>query len=165
MYRLLNRYSPINSDCGFMCGAACCMQSDEDMGIFMLPGEEQVHDMTDTWLTWTQEDPAEYDLSGFEDTPLFFAQCSGPAACKREIRPIQCRTFPLMPYIDEDGRLEMIYDDRELPYSCALIDIEIPLNDDFVKATRTVWRHLMRDRRIYYMVEADSEALRQAMNE
>ena len=54
------------------------------------------------------------------------------------MRPFQCRTFPLTPHITEDGILTLIYNDEDLPYSCPLIDEEIPLNDDFVRATYTV---------------------------
>ena len=71
----------------------------------------------------------------------------------------------LMPYISEYGELIMIYNDNELPYACPLIEDEIPLNDDFVRATRTVWKHLLRDRRIRDMVEQDSELLREALAE
>ena len=46
----------------------------------------------------------------------------------------------------------------DLPYRCPLIEEELPLNDDFVQATETVWKHLIRDRRIYDMVKEDSQA-------
>lgn len=56
-----------------------------------------------------------------------------------------------------EGELIMIYDDTEVPYACPLIEETLPLNDDFVKATTTVWRHLIRDPLIYDLVKADSE--------
>ena len=57
----------------------------------------------------------------------------------------------------------MIYNDNELPYLCPLIEEEIPLNDSFVKATHTAWKHLLRDHRIYDLIWADSEELREAL--
>lgn len=97
IYRLLDRVSPVDYDCGTLCGAACCMvesEPDMEMGIYLLP---------------------------------------------------------------EEGELIMIYDDTEVPYACPLIEETLPLNDDFVKATTTVWRHLIRDPLIYDLVKADSE--------
>ena len=45
-----------------------------------------------------------------------------------------------------------------LPYHCPLIEEEIPLNDDFVKATYTVWKHLIKDPLIRDLVIMDSRA-------
>ena len=47
--------------------------------------------------------------------------------------------------------------DEELPYKCPLLDGNIMLNEDFVKATYTVWAHLIRDPLIYDLVEMDSK--------
>ena len=142
-YRLLNRVNVLDMDCGTVCGAACCQSdaADEEMGIFLLPGEELLHEDAD------------------EDN---FISCSGPENCDRAMRPMQCRTFPLMPYINESGSLEILYDDNELPYACPLIEDEVPLNNDFVRATATVWKHLLRDRRIYDLVWQDSEDIRRS---
>lgn len=166
-YRLLDRYSPIDGDCGLMCSAACCMSAsgchDEEMGIYMLLGEDLIHDKNNSCLSWNAESSDEYGFPESWDETFWFVKCSGPPSCDRKLRPLQCRTFPLMPYISEDGELMMIYNDNELPYECPLIESEIPLNDDFVRATRTVWKHLLRDQRIRDMVEQDSKLLREAL--
>ncbi len=166
-YRLLDKYSPLDGDCGLMCSAACCMSAsgchDEEMGIYMLPGEDFIHDKNNSCLSWNTERSEEYGFPESWDESFWFVKCAGPSTCDRKLRPLQCRTFPLMPYISEDGELMMIYNDNELPYKCPLIENEIPLNDDFVRATRTVWKHLLRDRRIRDMVEQDSELLREAL--
>ena len=165
IYRLLNRVSPIDSDCGLLCGAACCTAEREgsDMGIYLLPGEDKVHDKNDSWLKWTSEDAEEYDFPESWKGKVFFVNCNGPMECKRDIRPMQCRTFPLSPHITEDGELLMLYNDMELPYRCKLIDEEIPLNDSFVKATTTVWSHLIEDPLIYDLVREDSKAREEAI--
>ena len=48
IYRLLDRVSPIDGDCGRLCGAACCTCGDaekdgteEDLGIYLYPGEHK----------------------------------------------------------------------------------------------------------------------------
>ena len=73
------------------------------------------------------------------------------------MRSIQCRTYPLAPHIDDYGRLSLIYNVSDLPYVCPLIEDKITLNRDFIQATYTVWKHLIRDPLIYDMVEMDSQ--------
>jgi hypothetical protein len=58
-----------------------------------------------------------------------------------------------MPVIGKDGELELIYDDTALPYSCPLIESQAQLSEDFVQATRTVWKHLIKDPLIYDFVK------------
>ncbi len=59
--------------------------------------------------------------------------------------------------MDEDGNLYMIYHSGELPYPCPLLNGEIPLNEDFIKATYEAWATLIQDPLIYDLVELDSE--------
>ena len=174
IYRLLNRVSPQDYDCGTLCGAACCTAEKDDaiaigsshggeqskeleMGIYLLPGEDKIHDKHDTWLRWSAEDAEDYEFPESWRGKMFFVQCDGPNKCKRELRPMQCRTFPLAPHIDDAGELSLVYNDMELPYNCPLIYDEIPLNDSFVRATFTVWQHLIKDPLIYDLVRMDSE--------
>ncbi len=160
IYRLLNRVSPINADCGILCGSACCTvsgdYSDEMMGIYLYPGEEKIHDSDCGWLTWTVEKAEDYDFPDSWSGNIYFVRCKTPPFCPRNMRPFQCRTFPLAPHITEEGVLTLIYNDETLPYRCPLIDEKTPLNDDFIKATYTVWSHLIRDPLILDLVEAES---------
>ena len=57
----------------------------------------------------------------------------------------------------------MLYNDNELPYLCPLIEEEIPLNNSFVKATHTAWKHLLSNPGIYDLIWADSEELREIL--
>ena len=158
IYRLLDKVSPIDSDCGLLCDAACCAQdSGDDMGIYLLPGEEAVHDKND-WKNWSEEDAQDYEFPASWTGTVCFIKCKNSPHCDRSKRPIQCRSFPLVPHLRPDGELVMVYNDFELPYSCPLIEDEIPLNDDFVQATATVWKHLIRDQRIFDLVLEDSIA-------
>lgn len=70
---------------------------------------------------------------------------------------MQCRTFPLTPHIDENEVLSLVWNDIELPYQCPLIEEEFPLDPNFIKATYTCWKHLIRDPLIYDLVKQDSE--------
>ena len=158
IYRLLDKVSPVDYDCGNLCNAACCAKdSGDDMGIFLMPGEESVHSKND-WKNWTEENPEECGFPESWDAPVCFVKCKTPPFCDRNKRPIQCRSYPLVPHLKPDGELIMVYNDYDLPYTCPLIEDEIPLNDDFVQATATVWKHLIRDQRIFDLVLEDSIA-------
>ncbi len=163
IYRLLDRVSPVPFDCGRICGAACC-QSDEadELGLYLLPGEEKIHDRRDGWLTWEMQSTDELDLPASWNGRVCFVRCGGPKHCRRELRPIQCRTFPLRPRIlkegedgtdivfrEEGSELVLVRNREPLPYSCPLIEGEAELDPAFVRATYTVWKHLIRDPLIY----------------
>ena len=49
-YRLLDRVSPVDFDCGTICGAVCCGRPEDDMGIYLLPGEEKIHSRRETFF-------------------------------------------------------------------------------------------------------------------
>lgn len=173
IYRLLDRVSPIDDDCGRLCGAKCCtctyepedidyhgegdVNADGYMGLFLLPGEEKIHEGEEDWIDWGYIMAEDYCYPDSWEGKVYMIQCRTAPVCPREKRPIQCRTFPLAPHIDEDGVFHIILYCDELPYSCPLISDGIELNEDFIQATYTVWRHLLRDPRIFDLVEADSE--------
>ena len=76
-------------------------------------------------------------------------------------RDLGCYGGPaLTPHLDENGLLTLIYNDEELPYRCPLIEDRIELTPEFVRATYTVWSHLLRDPLIYDLVAMDSAARR-----
>ena len=176
IYRLLDRVSPLEYDCGTLCGAACCTterngeQSDgsdpegsSEMGIYLLPGEDKIHDRNDDWLSWSAEEAEDYDFPDSWRGKVYFVKCGGPGKCKRKLRPIQCRTFPLVPHITEDDELLLIYNDMELPYRCPLIDDEMAIDERFFRATYTAWSRLIEDPLIYDLVKMDSEAREESL--
>ena len=156
IYRLLDRVSPVPFDCGIVCGAACCL-AEGDVGIYLLPGEDKIHVKKAGWLEWTTQDTEDYDFPPSWKGKVYFVKCKTPPRCPRQLRPIQCRTFPLMPVIGEDGELQLIYDNTKLPYSCPLIESRAELSESFVRATATVWKHLIRDPLIYDLVKMNGQ--------
>ena len=158
IYRLLDRVSPVRFDCGTICGAACCTAAkyDDSLGIMLLPGEDKVHDRNDGWLTWEPLITNEYEFPESWDGKVWFVRCQTPPKCPREKRPIQCRSFPLLPHISEDGEISLVYNDFDLPYVCPMIEEETELDERFIKATFTVWKHLVCDPLIYDLVWKES---------
>ena len=164
IYRLLDRVSPIQGDCGTLCGHACCdcgdLISDEAkdfaLGMYLLPGEEKVYTRKENWLLWNIDAVENYLFPASWRGMVYFVRCRNAPHCVRKLRPIQCRTFPLAPHITEDGFFHLILNNDKLPYTCPLVAERIPLNPDFIQATFTVWKHLLQEPMIYDLVKMDS---------
>jgi len=160
IYRLLDAVSPIDGDCGRLCGSICCLCDEENdgdsLGIYLLPGEEKIFSGDESWLEWSWEYAEDYEFPDSWHGKVYFLKCLNAPFCQRDMRPLQCRIFPLTPHLDEDGMLFMIYQSGQLPYTCPLISQRIELNADFIKANLTVWKHLIRDPLIYDLIEMDS---------
>ena len=158
IYRLLDKVQTEVFDCGTLCGSACCMagstghDESREMGIYLFPGEELLLNEPDYDSSWMEVEiisPKENSFPPSWTGPVYFLKCLNPPRCPRRWRPLQCRTFPLKPVIDENGVLEMIWNDDDLPYKCPLIEGSWPVHDDFYRATYTVWKHLAADERIF----------------
>lgn len=128
------------------------------MGIYLLPGEEKIHSRDESWLTWSAEQAEDYEFPESWKGKVFYVKCIDPPHCPREKRPIQCRTFPLLPHLSEEGELTLVYNDMELPYCCPLIEEEMEVDPRFIQATWTVWNRLVQDPLIRDLVEMDSRA-------
>ena len=167
IYRMLEEVSPVPYDCGMICRAACCDpdRKGEDLGIYLLPGEEKVHDRHDSWMIWSKEKAENFDFPDSWKGTIYFLKCADPMKCRRDRRPIQCRTFPLLPDIDENGVLSLVFDDTPLPYSCPLIESKAELNADFIEVTKKAWEMLIKDPLIYDYVKAESEKRRERKND
>lgn len=157
IYRLLNYITPLTTDCGKLCDAVCCISDDENMGIYLLPGEDKVFTEEDDWIEWNYDYAEDYDFPSSWSGKVYFVRCKTAPICPREKRPLQCRTFPLSPHIFDDGRLGLIWFSSELPYSCPLIENHMELEPKFIKAVHTVWKRLITDPLIYDLILQDSQ--------
>ena len=99
-YAAIGERTPLCSDCGALCGAACC-ESDGDGqgGVDLLPGEIELIGNAE-WME-TSHDPR-------MDAEMIV--CT--AMCEREKRPFLCRVFPLSPVVGRDGRWTVRMDAR-----------------------------------------------------
>ena len=156
IYRLLNYITPLSSDCGALCGAACCTNTEEDLIIYLLPGEEKLFDRKEDWLVWDFDYAEDYDFPDSWHGKVYYVKCKTAPVCPREMRPLQCRFFPLAPHLTGDGVLHLIRYPGELPYVCPLLEADAALEPRFIKAVYTVWKHLIREPLIYDLVEYDS---------
>ncbi|MBO8169589.1 MAG: hypothetical protein H0Z35_10450 [Thermoanaerobacteraceae bacterium] len=150
IYALTNKVNPVDFDCGTICAKACCNQPG-DLGIYLLPGEEQLIENV-SWLTFERHRAYEYDFPpSWRGKQVIFAKCSG--ACQRHLRPIQCRTFPAAPHIHA-GKLYLIRETLELPYHCPLL--ECTLKREYLHNLHQAWKLLIRAPLIKDLVAWDS---------
>ena len=143
IYRMLDDVSPVPFDCGSICGKACCISENEGDGIFLLPGEEKLHRKED-WKSWEVVDPVHFFVPEVWDKKAVFVTCGMNGLCKRQMRPIQCRTFPLAINII-DGKAVVEKNGMSLGYCCPLVEQEAGLDPKFVETTRRVWDILIKD--------------------
>ncbi len=127
IYALWDNATPIDGDCGQLCSSVCCKEISEcpaellnpdffseyegdsdEMGIYLLPGEEQVCAQDTSCFCITKDDPAEYNFPESWTEPVYFVKCHGPENCRRDVRPIQCQTHPKQPHPRADGTLKLI---------------------------------------------------------
>jgi len=90
--------TPMLTDCGLRCGAACCSpDEDEQGGVYLFPGEEPLLNGA-PWGHFESDDFA----------PMLV--CDGP--CDRDHRPLACRIFPLTPVRNAEGKWTVRMDIR-----------------------------------------------------
>lgn len=103
-YALLNNVTPCLSDCGARCGAVCCKDSEAGTGMYLYPGEENMYKALPDW--------ASIEPSGFFSLGKEVPILSCPGKCDRDLRPLACRIFPLIPYKKSGENMKIIFDPR-----------------------------------------------------
>ena len=132
---LLADLTPLKTDCGRLCAAACC-QGDEETGMLLFPGEEAFYKD----CAFGRVIPAEFSLGG-KTAKLFV--CKG--RCERENRPLACRLFPLFLKFKDDGTTKLRMDTRAKAV-CPLTDYGIKsLDPQFKQAARKAYDLLLED--------------------
>ena len=96
-YKILDGLTPLRSDCGRLCDAACC-KGDDDTGMLLFPGEAELFEGADDFVIKKQ---GELDV----------VICNGH--CNREQRPLSCRIFPLA-IVYDGSRTKVIADHRSI---------------------------------------------------
>lgn len=160
IYSLLDNVSPLDFDCGCLCDEACCVydkdNTDVALGLYLMPGEELMYEDSDDFnLFYIPSDEVDFPHTWSDD--IFMVECINPPHCDRSIRPIQCRTFPLVAHITEDNKFHLILDEEEFPYKCPIIEDDIKLNEDFIETTYNVWNILIRNPIVYDLIRDESK--------
>ncbi len=153
IYKLFDSCTPIKADCGQLCDKACC-KGDDDCGMYLFPGEKEVYKLlSPDWVKIEQSDFTYMADNKEHSVPI--ALCSG--VCDRFQRPLACRIFPLTPYINSDGVLDIIVDPRAKRL-CPLSRV-FSLDEferDFVSKTESVFRLLTKNRYVREFIKEHS---------
>ena len=132
---LLESLTPLKTDCGRLCQAACC-QGDDATGMLLFPGEETLYES----CAFAEVLPLDYTLGGTQAKLLV---CKG--RCERENRPLACRLFPLFLKFKGDGVTKLRMDVRARAV-CPLTDYGIKaLDPDFKQAARAAYDLLLEE--------------------
>lgn len=157
---LLADVTPLEFDCGTLCGHKCCTDFEPNVGVYLLPGELEFFDGSEEWAAWQFHSTAIYEFapSWEKHGQIPFLMCTN--LCQRSKRPLECRTYPLVPYLHEDGRLEMRYG----PWAegvCPLVtEYRLDqLQPEFVAAAQKAWEVLLQDPDIMDHVQWSSRQL------
>lgn len=165
LYGRLENITPLADDCGRLCGKKCCSPREEGLGIYLFPGEEKLFPGGEGWYRVMEYGPGAEYFTG--DRGLMIS-CTG--MCPRERRPMACRLFPMAPYINKAGQLEIIYD-RDALFICPLVrsgDVKT-IDRSFLEAVRQVWEELaeegeVRESVLDYSARTDRQAADPWMN-
>ncbi|MDO4548533.1 MAG: hypothetical protein Q4D04_10565 [Clostridia bacterium] len=119
--------TPLKSDCGLMCGSACCRPDDDGQGGVMLLPTEVAGD----WGHVVESDRCRVLV------------CD--KMCERPSRPFLCRVFPLAPVLCKDGAWKARMDARSRAM-CPIYRSGIAgLDRVFVKAVERAFNILSKD--------------------
>lgn len=129
---ILAHITPLNRDCGQLCGHACCQGPG---GMVLYPGEAALYARLPKGFQITRDD-------GFlPDARLL--TCQG--ICDRDTRPLACRIFPLQFIITPTGEGDVRLDPRAWQM-CPLMSSGITgLAPAFVQAGREAAAILAKD--------------------
>lgn len=143
-YDLLDDTTPLgNRDCGRTCGRICCTDYEEDVGMYLFPGEQAMYSAKELWFHIEHSTCAEEDIFPYDDTPVEVFLCHG--RCPRHMRPLACRLFPLTPILRPDGVFTLHYPLGAYPI-CPLTQADPgSLHRNFRRAVRQVYGELLTD--------------------
>ena len=133
---MLDALTPLKTDCGRLCGGACC-QGDEQTGMLLFPGEDALY----AECGFARVLDADFSL-GSESARLLV--CHG--TCPRAERPLACRLFPLFLRFDAQGGTRVVLDPRARAV-CPLTDYGMKaLDPEFKQAARRAYDLLLEDK-------------------
>lgn len=137
IYKMLDNITPLSVDCGKLCKNACCAVSEEITGMYLFPFEEKMYSPMPDWGKIYDTD---FVTKNGKEINLF--TCDGH--CEREKRPLSCRIFPLVPYI-EKGKVKLVMDPRGKGMCPLAQTMRVDeLNPEFVKAVEKAMKKCMK---------------------
>ncbi|MBE6782846.1 MAG: hypothetical protein E7536_02390 [Ruminococcaceae bacterium] len=129
VYNILKSVTPIETDCGRLCDCECC-KGDNQTGMLLFPGEESRYNNNSNFKIIRSEDNKNIVV------------CSGK--CDRNLRPISCRIFPLIPVVDNNKIY--VFDDPRAKGICPLLYDQMALDRKFEKSVYKAGKMLLKNK-------------------
>lgn len=151
VWNKLEAITPLMGDCGRLCDKKCCRGTEHD-GMLLFPGEEFLYEDMDSG--WFQIADSHIALSDGYKIKLLV--CRGE--CPRKYRPLSCRIFPIIPYINEGGRVEFRLDLRSLGICPVVFNPrENPVEEEFIEALYRAFPPLLKNDAVVDFIEILSQ--------
>lgn len=161
-YELMNE-PIIDGNCGELCDYHCCRsnQIDKDrLGIYLLPFEFEA--MQDSMDADYEVHSSKKYVMPIQIKKLYYIFCDGPQGCMRGLRPIQCRTYPFEPHIDNDVLYLVI--EKDQIHNCPLLSRQELWRWEFVKGIYDGWELLLKIPKINHYITELSKARNEKFN-
>lgn len=142
----------IAGNCGELCGYHCCRRIDGDgnrLGMYCLPLEYEY--MQAAVVTDYEVHSQKHYKMAPKIKKMYYIYCHLAEGCLRDHRPIQCRTFPFEPHLD-NGVFSLVIEKDQL-HHCPLITRRSEWRQAFVDGVFNGWLELLKIPIIKYHVE------------
>ena len=130
LYKMLYDVTPLKKDCGVLCDAACCKDGEEEAGMLLFPGEEQL--LSDADFAKIEDSNSEIGKTSEAKLYVSNAECA-------------CRIFPLLPYRHAGEPLKLIMDPRARGMCPLSRSLEVSqLEPEFVSRVQKVAERILQ---------------------
>jgi len=155
LYEIIGTRTPVKADCGLLCQKACCI-GDSETGMYLYPGEEQLYAEGVAFGKVFKSDFCYKFEKRYKQVNIFI--CDRP--CDRERRPLACRVFPFVPYVDSEGNAEIILDPRaDIVCPLALHGDEVDFDEKFLDRLLEAFSAGLEDDEFAAFVKAQSKLI------
>lgn len=141
-YELMNQ-PVVEGNCGELCGYHCCRRKEstgERLGMYLLPLEFEYVQKA-VVKSYEVHSNLIYDMPP-KVKKLYYIFCHEETGCLRDFRPVQCRTYPFEPHL-EDGEFSLVIE-RDQIHDCPLLKSIPEWRQAFIDGIYEGWLELMK---------------------
>ncbi len=142
----------IAGNCGECCGYHCCRRIDADgkrLGMYLLPLEYE-YMQAEVVTDYELHRHLQYDIPP-KIKKAYYIYCHLAEGCLRDYRPIQCRTYPFEPHL-ENGEFAILIEKAQI-HSCVLIERMPEWRQAFIDGVYQGWLELLKIPIIKYHID------------
>lgn len=140
-YQLMNE-PIIEGNCGELCNFHCCRSNTTNkdrLGMYLQPFEFEAIQSKEAF-EYEVHSSIKYEMPT-KIKKMYYIFCDGAQGCLRELRPIQCRTYPFEPHIENEALYLVI--EKEQIHECPLLNQREKWRWAFVEGIYKGWQLLL----------------------